>query len=93
MCGVSERTLERHFLKSFGKSPKVWLNEQRQTLAKKLLEEGVPVGEVADRLCYSRLTNFSRAFKKYWGKAPTAFTASPATEERACRVLNANGGF
>jgi len=29
-CGSSKRTLERHFVKNFGKSPKKWLIEQRQ---------------------------------------------------------------
>ena len=28
--GASTRTLERHFLKEMGKSPKAWLEEQRQ---------------------------------------------------------------
>jgi transcriptional regulator GlxA family with amidase domain len=32
-CGVSVRTLERHFLKEMGKSPKAWLAETRQQLA------------------------------------------------------------
>ena len=32
-CGVSERTLERHFLKHFGESPRIWLTKQRLGLA------------------------------------------------------------
>jgi AraC-like DNA-binding protein len=38
-CGVSLRTLERHFLKEMGKCPKAWLSEQRQQQGRQTLAE------------------------------------------------------
>jgi AraC-like DNA-binding protein len=60
ICGVSVRTLERHFLKQMGKSPKACLVEQRHCQATKLLREGLSVKEAANVLHYkhpSHLTN------------------------------------
>src|SRR5947208_3017609 len=70
-CGVSLRTLQRYFGKEMGKSPKVWLAEQRQYQAMELLRKGHSVKELADRLGYEHPTHFSRDFKRYWGCTPT----------------------
>lgn len=71
-CGVSVRTLERHFNKKVGKSPKLWLTERRQCHAIKLLRDGSSVKEVSILLGYKHSTHFSRKFKNYWGFCPTA---------------------
>lgn len=39
-CGVSVRTLHRHFLKQMGKNTKTWLAEHRQRHALELLHDG-----------------------------------------------------
>ena len=70
-CGVSVRTLERHFSKHIGKSPRIWLFEQRQLKALKKLGEGLSVKQVASHLRYNHQTHFSRGFKRYWGSAPS----------------------
>jgi transcriptional regulator GlxA family with amidase domain len=74
-CGVSMRTLERHFLKHLGKSPKAWLNEQRQLQAIKLLRAGSPVKAVAGAMHYKHPNHLSKDFKKFWGVCPTKLLA------------------
>jgi transcriptional regulator GlxA family with amidase domain len=61
-CGVSVRTLERHFLCHIGQSPKAWLAEQRLHQAMELLREGSSVKETASTLGYKHANNFSRKF-------------------------------
>jgi len=70
-CGVSVRTLERHFHKQMGKSPKTWLAEQRQQQAIELLRNGSSVKETAAVLGYKQATNFTRKFKHHWGIVPS----------------------
>ena len=71
LCGVSVRTLEMFFLKTWSASPRTWLNEQRQKLAVEFLRDGKSVKETATELSYLHAHNFSRQFKKYWGHYPT----------------------
>jgi len=70
-CGVSLRTLERHFLKEMGKCPKTWLSEQRQQQADKMLKDGLSVKETAANLGYKHSTHFSRDYKSYAEYCPT----------------------
>ena len=70
-CGVSERTLRRFFLRLTGKGIKVWMAEQRQTLAVELLSRGSSVKETASCLNYKQQTNFARKFKAQWGIRPS----------------------
>jgi transcriptional regulator GlxA family with amidase domain len=92
-CGVSLRTLERHFLKAMGKRPQTWLCEQRQSRAVELLQDGCNVKKTATLLGYKYATHFSREFKKHWGHAPTengydiANNVVPAGNGRKCRDL------
>jgi len=81
-CGVSLRTLERHFLKEMGQSPKKWLLEQRHQKAKEMLKEGVDHKEAADTVGYDfdNLHNFSRDFKANMGHCPTNKIAAQPTQ-------------
>ena len=47
---------------------------RRLSEAKKLLDEGKRVGEVAEMLNYSSLYSFSKAFKSYWGVSPKPYS-------------------
>ncbi len=71
VCQVSVRTLERFFLKNYGKTPKTWLVEQRQKRAAALLEDGMTVKETAAVLGYRYSNQFSREFGAFWGYTPT----------------------
>jgi transcriptional regulator GlxA family with amidase domain len=86
-CGVSLRTLERHFLKEMGKCPQAWLSEQRQRRAIELLQDGSTVKETAGSLGYKYATHFSREFKEQWGHCPSTISALLKAEEGRCRDL------
>ena len=72
-CKVSLRTLERFFLKKFGKTPKRWLTEQRQIWTAKRLQDGLWPKEAAADAGYVNHTQFSREFKGYWGFTPSEY--------------------
>jgi transcriptional regulator GlxA family with amidase domain len=73
-CGVSVRTLERHFLKEMGKPPKAWLSELRQQRANELIQDGSSIKETAVLLDYKHPSHLTNDFKTYWGCCPTAKT-------------------
>jgi AraC family chitin signaling transcriptional activator len=70
-CGVSVRTLHRHFFKQMGKNTKTWLAEQRQRHAIELLRDGSSIKETAFSLGYKQPTNFTRKYKIHWGNCPS----------------------
>jgi transcriptional regulator GlxA family with amidase domain len=77
-CDVSIRTMERHFLKNMGRTPKKWLSEQRQKQARELLADGASIKETAAELGYKHAHHFSRGFKRYWGISPSRVNLNPA---------------
>ncbi len=73
LCGVSARTLHRHFLKQMGMTTRTWLARQRQHNAVELLRDGSSVKETASCLGYKQPTNFTRQYKKQTGICPSLF--------------------
>lgn len=76
-CGVSSRTLERHFKETMGKTPKAWLSEQRHKQAMKLLRDGLLVKETSSQVGYQHPNNFAREFKKLAGKCRNTLATTP----------------
>lgn len=64
------------FKKTYGMTPGDYFRTKKLETAAALLKQGESVGTVADRLGYSTLYNFSRAFKKYYGVSPARFLPS-----------------
>lgn len=85
LCSVSVRTMEKYFLKTIGKTPKIYLNDQRQKQAVNLLRDGNSVKGTASRLGYQHAHHFSREFKKQWGCCPTE--VNPSDSKVKLRVL------
>lgn len=83
-CGVSLRTLERHFREQFAECPRIWLAGQRQRLAIELLRDGSTVKEVAGQLGYKNQHHFSREFKRHIGHPPSQ--SSPLDNSRLKRL-------
>ena len=75
-CRVSLRTLERHFLRQIGKSPKTWLTDERMRQAAELLRDDSSVKEVATRLGFTNQQHFSREFKRQKGCPPSQLGVS-----------------
>jgi transcriptional regulator GlxA family with amidase domain len=70
-CGVSVRTLHRHFLRHTGKNTRTWLDEQRQRDARELICDGSSIKETAACLGYKQQTNFTRHYKHQTGHCPS----------------------
>jgi AraC-like DNA-binding protein len=62
-CGVSVRTLERHFRQMFAETPKAWLAEKRHENAIRLINNGATIKEAAACLGYNYPTNLTRKLK------------------------------
>ena len=69
---IDPRTLRRH-LAAEGTSFRALLDEVRRSLAIDLLGQGIPVELIAQRLGYAETGNFTNAFKRWEGMAPSAF--------------------
>jgi AraC-like DNA-binding protein len=72
---MHRRTLSRH-LKSSGKGYRAITNEIRFEIARQLLQDThVPLGQIAAALGYSEASAFTRAFRRWSGRTPTAWRA------------------
>lgn len=78
LCGVSTRTLERHFQETYQQTPEYWLAELRWRQALELVREGASVKAMAAELGYQQASTFSREFKKRFGQCPAMLAAKPA---------------
>jgi AraC-like DNA-binding protein len=75
ICGVSLRTLQRHFRAQYNLTVCAWLNSVRLELALERLSHGARVKEVALELGFKQLSSFSRAFKNRFGIPPRETSA------------------
>jgi AraC-like DNA-binding protein len=73
---IKDRNLRR-LLKEEGTSFRILLEKiRREKCETLLLHEQVPLSQIADRLCYSEQSAFTRAFKKWYGQTPKAYAQS-----------------
>lgn len=68
---ISEVYLRKLFARELGMSPSRKLTELRMQQAKLLIAEQRPLKEIAERVGYSDVFQFSRAFKRYFGYPPS----------------------
>ena len=76
LCGVSVRTLQRHFALKGHTTISVWLRRIRLHEAYLRLKSGSRVKEVAYDLGYRQLSHFSREFKREHGITPSFLNGS-----------------
>ena len=69
-CGVSLRTLQRHFRMAYGTTASDWLRQVRMRDAYARLKAGCRVKEVAIDLGYKQMSHFSRDFRNAFGICP-----------------------
>jgi AraC-like DNA-binding protein len=70
---TSRRQLQRVFEEVGGVSFRDYVVRHRIERAARLLEQGLPVGEVARRAGYGHASHFARAFRRRYGVAPSAY--------------------
>ena len=85
LCGVSIRTLERHFQETYQQTPEHWLAEQCWRQALELLREGVSVKSAASELGWRQASTFSREFKKRFGQSPVDIAKQPIVKPLPAR--------
>lgn len=72
--GVSEKYFINYFRLHIGTSPKQYLIRLKMNFALKLIQDtSLSQSEIAARLNFSDSYAFSKAFKKYYGEAPSVF--------------------
>jgi AraC-like DNA-binding protein len=72
LTGRSLAGFKRDFQKTFGGSPRQWLQEKRLTEARHLIEKkNRKSSDIYLDLGFESLSHFSHSFKKKFGKAPT----------------------
>ena len=78
LCGISDTYFRRIFSSKFGMSPQAYLQNKRISYAKSLIESGDydSITEVSEAIGYNDPLYFSKAFKKFYGIAPTAYEQS-----------------
>lgn len=73
---MGKSRLSQMFKENTGKSPMHYLSELRIEEAKRLLREEAAIGEIAEKLRYSSIQSFTRAFKNSTGFSPTSYKRS-----------------
>jgi AraC-like DNA-binding protein len=79
---VSARTLQRR-LAAEGTSLRALARETRRARAIQMLEDHVPIAEVAYVLGYAEPSAFHRAFRSWTGRTPESFRRSRASVDRS----------
>jgi len=75
-CHYNAAYLSRLFKKETGMLLQDYIIQQRMEKAKKMLENGSRIGEVAQAVGYENFPHFSRAFKKTVGVSPKQYQSS-----------------
>jgi len=74
----SERRLVDIFRESLGTPPMAYVRQRRVQEAQRLLMEGLPVKDVANRLNFADSHHFSRVFRQKTGISPSEYAAGKA---------------
>jgi AraC-like DNA-binding protein len=82
--GLSRSSFAEEFVNCVGTTPHAYLTELRMKRAAHLLEEGsISCREIASRVGYPIESSFCRAFKRYFGVAPTAYVEAASDTRSA----------
>ena len=69
--GLTTREIERYFSKRYRLSPKEWVDNLRMADARRCLQRGMTIKEVALRLGFKHAQDFSRAYGRINGAPPS----------------------
>ncbi len=76
LLGLGERSFRR-YLKEDGLTYRELVDYTRQNMCKDFMLKGCSFVEIAEKLGYSDQSAFTRAFKKWYGVAPSHYTSQP----------------
>jgi transcriptional regulator GlxA family with amidase domain len=72
-AGMSPRSFSRHYAKSTGRTPARAVEEIRIEAARRMLEQGLPVGQVSRRCGFGSEETMRRGFLKTLGATPSDY--------------------
>ncbi|MFT4232029.1 MAG: AraC family transcriptional regulator [Leucobacter sp.] len=81
--GTSGKTLQRAFIASTGMNFAEWRLRARLSASLHMLAQGMPIGEIAERVGYSSASGFTTAFRRHFGHAPSEHGHHDRAEARA----------
>ena len=93
-CGVSERTLRKHFRRFMAVSPLKYWRQSRLAAARSFLLKGssaTSVAEVATRFGFGHFSRFAQDYRGHFGEAPSS-TLQRSRDERASASRRRNAG-
>ncbi|MGE4488208.1 MAG: helix-turn-helix domain-containing protein [Kiritimatiellales bacterium] len=70
--GKSASFVAHHFETEFGQTPRQYMLKRRMEEAKLMIESGMSVQRTAERLGFYDAFHFSKTFKRFWKKSPSA---------------------
>lgn len=76
---ISKYHMMRRFRQETGYSIHGYLTEKRLLLAQRLLAQGTPPSEAGEQAGYQDYSTFSRAYKKHFGRGPSADAVRDST--------------
>ena len=72
LFGLNAKTINATFTEAYGMSVSRFIKERRLAWAHELLQNSqLPLREICSRLGFSQVSNFSNAFKDFFGYSPT----------------------
>jgi AraC-like DNA-binding protein len=74
--GCSQRYLHAAFLRDIGLPPKTWMNLERMVVARRMLDGGQPIEQVAADLGFMSLEAFRKRFHKMYRTSPGRYVRS-----------------
>ncbi|MEM9490268.1 MAG: AraC family transcriptional regulator [Myxococcota bacterium] len=81
-CGMSKAVFHRRFKAATTYSPLQFIKALRLSDAALLIRQGVNVSQAAEQVGYSSASQFSREFRRHYGRSPKQWVAtSPATAQ------------
>ena len=83
LTGMSVSTFQRQFRRQTGESPRNWIIARRMAQARKLLQQGLAVARVAERVGYRNTSHFIATYRRTYGRTPlTEYRHFTATDDR-----------
>lgn len=85
--GYSRRNFYDVFLRDIGLSPKLWMSYERMVVARRKLEGGIPMWQVAKDLGFATVQSFSSTFYKTYGVSPRRYLSNRRVFDPANPIL------
>jgi AraC-like DNA-binding protein len=82
ITGADRFTLARHFRRAFGTSPDRYRTMRRLALARRAIESGQPLAQVAARTGFADQSHMTRQFKGTYGLTPGRWAAMTTAGQR-----------